>query len=86
MAAEFLALYVSREELRRYGVVPALIRPREAVPPWPLPAIVYPLLTPLLLREGFDVERIILVTESSDRLGFVLRQTIEGSSHTETGF
>ena len=46
--------------------------------------MVYPLLRPLLIREGFDLDRPILVTESSGRLGFVLRQTIEGSSHTET--
>ena len=84
VAAESLAVYVSREELRRYGVVPSLMRPRDAASPWPLPAMVYPLLRPLLLREGFDLERPILVTETSDRLGFVLRQPIEGSSRTET--
>ena len=84
MAAQFLAVYVSREELRRYGVVPALMRPRDAASPWPLPVMVYPLLRPLLIREGFALERPILVSESSGELGFVLRQTIEGSSHTET--
>ena len=82
MAAEALAVYVSRGELGRHGVVPALMRPRNAVPPWPLPIDARRLLLPLLLREGFDVGAPIAVTESTDRLGFILRQKIEGSSRT----
>ena len=70
--------------MRRHGVVGPVIRPAGVASSWPLPDIAFRLLEPLLLREGFEPERPILVTESSDRLGFVLRQTIEGTSHTSS--
>ena len=79
MSADFRECSVPRYELERYGVTDLATRP--GAPPMPLPEPLVTSLIPLLLREGFDLDRPILVRESPDRHDVILRQQIEGSAH-----